>query len=795
MESKKYGMMLFEVAFVVSIAIAGSGAAATELIVHNGESIQTAVDNSISGDTIIVEPGVYKEKISTHTNDLIIMSQSGNPDDTTIQGSGFTIWASNITIKGFTIKGADENSGIAVIYRTGKCRIENNKILNYVSGIEISTGSKLNVVNNNEISNCQDGITVSEGIKNTVSNNEILNCQNGITFREGSGNIINGNEVSNCQDGITYMEGFENIVSNNKISNCGTGINTGNGDATLIENRTRVEKNTITKNDVGISVNGCGGYTIVGNIISLNKKYGYEDYSTGTNLIYNNYFNNAANVNLGGYSRYGSPGIWNTTRTAGTNIIGGPYICGNYWATPTGNGFSQTRSDANGDGISEGHYSLNGVNIDYLPLVVPAQKLEPLLPIANFSTNTSIGPAPLSVQFTDSSQYATGRNWDFGDGNSSTEQNPAHTYYATRNYTANLTATNQNGTDSKLATITVLGQNASVIPMANFSTNTTQGPAPLSVQFTDLSQNKTSRIWDFNNDGITDSSEEAPVYVYTVPGNHTVNLTAINENGTASKLGTITVTEGSGNNSEDNESTDDETNGRSRSSSSGSSGVSREPAKNVEVKELAQAFIINGKAVKFDFTKNTTCVVYVSFDAKKTAGKTTAIVEMLKGKSALVPSLPSDKVYKSFNVWIGDGRFATSKNIENPVICFKVEKSWLQNNSIDQSSITLNRYNDSKWNQLSTSLSGEDVRYLYFTANVSEFSSFAIAGKEKSIQGENKTEMELEPDNRTSNEHDTENNGLETEQKEIKSTPGFEISYGVACLLVALMYKKSKSLR
>ena len=58
--------------------------------------------------------------------------------------------------------------------------------------------------------------------------------------------------------------------------------------------------------------------------------------------------------------------------------------------------------------------------------------------------------------------------------------------------------------------------------------------------------------------------------------------------------------------------------GSSGSSSGGGAGGSPEPAKNVQVKELSQAFITNGKPVKFDFAKNATCVVYVSFDAKKT---------------------------------------------------------------------------------------------------------------------------------------------------------------------------------
>jgi PKD repeat protein len=82
-----------------------------------------------------------------------------------------------------------------------------------------------------------------------------------------------------------------------------------------------------------------------------------------------------------------------------------------------------------------------------------------------------------------------------------------------------------------------------ILPTANLSVNTPEGYAPLSVQFTDLSENETSRNWDFENDGTIDSSDEIPVYTYTAPGTYTVNLTAACENGTDSKLITINVGE------------------------------------------------------------------------------------------------------------------------------------------------------------------------------------------------------------------------------------------------------------
>jgi PKD repeat protein len=85
---------------------------------------------------------------------------------------------------------------------------------------------------------------------------------------------------------------------------------------------------------------------------------------------------------------------------------------------------------------------------------------QPILPVANFTSNVTSGPAPLSVQFTDLSKYTTEWNWDFGDGDSSTLQNPVHTYVTKGTYTITLTASNENGTDSKSATIIVTPINA-----------------------------------------------------------------------------------------------------------------------------------------------------------------------------------------------------------------------------------------------------------------------------------------------------------------------------------------------
>jgi len=80
---------------------------------------------------------------------------------------------------------------------------------------------------------------------------------------------------------------------------------------------------------------------------------------------------------------------------------------------------------------------------------------------ANFTASALNGPAPLQVQFNDTSNTGglntTSRQWNFGDGNGSTEQNPLHTYEVPGTYTVSLaiTAGGVNDTETKNALITV----------------------------------------------------------------------------------------------------------------------------------------------------------------------------------------------------------------------------------------------------------------------------------------------------------------------------------------------------
>src|SRR6185503_20670925 len=80
----------------------------------------------------------------------------------------------------------------------------------------------------------------------------------------------------------------------------------------------------------------------------------------------------------------------------------------------------------------------------------------PTVPTANFSADQASGFVPLAVTFTDLSSSGgstiTSWAWNFGDGATSTAQNPSHTYLVPGTYTVSLTATNAIGSDGEVKT-------------------------------------------------------------------------------------------------------------------------------------------------------------------------------------------------------------------------------------------------------------------------------------------------------------------------------------------------------
>jgi PKD repeat protein len=108
-------------------------------------------------------------------------------------------------------------------------------------------------------------------------------------------------------------------------------------------------------------------------------------------------------------------------------------------------------------------------------------------PAADFSATPVTGVVPLTVTFTDlSANIPTSWSWSFGDGMTSTLQNPGHTYEAAGVYTVTLIAANDTGSDTEIKPdYIVVGSSTSITPTTSTS-STLDGPEEdLIVDFAD----------------------------------------------------------------------------------------------------------------------------------------------------------------------------------------------------------------------------------------------------------------------------------------------------------------------
>lgn len=165
------------------------------------------------------------------------------------------------------------------------------------------------------------------------------------------------------------------------------------------------------------------------------------------------------------------------------------------------------------------------------------------LPITEFTASHFIGIAPMKVQFTDMSRNGVDSwIWEFGDGNTSSLQNPLHTYKESGFYTVTLTVSNPIGSDSieKVALINVMDEG---VPIAKFMNEPSTGFSPSTRNFTNLSSgNIGAWRWDFGDGGR--SSDKDPFYIYNKPGIYTVRLTVDGPNGTDQEAETIDIMDG-----------------------------------------------------------------------------------------------------------------------------------------------------------------------------------------------------------------------------------------------------------
>ncbi|VVB50578.1 Uncharacterised protein [uncultured archaeon] len=164
--------------------------------------------------------------------------------------------------------------------------------------------------------------------------------------------------------------------------------------------------------------------------------------------------------------------------------------------------------------------------------------------------------------------------------------------------------------------------------------------------------------------------------------------------------------------------------------SSGGGEVSfRENLSNIELIEKCELPIYRNVTTFYSFTHVKNPVMFVNITGNTSMDIITALAQVLKGTSTLVKTPPEGLVYKNVNIWVGTPGFATSRNIKEASIKFRVENSWMSANNVTSSDIVFVKWNGNSWIELETNVLSKDDTNTFFEGKTITFSPFAIIAK------------------------------------------------------------------
>jgi nitrous oxidase accessory protein len=294
----------------------------------NFASIQNAVDNAHSGDTVMVNPGVYRENVAVNKELTLLSNPALSDNDTNrtyvigavSKNDVFDVSSNNVKIDGFYIIG-------------GRSGVEREEI-----GIDLEGVENCSLSNNAIVLN-DVGISLNGSKSNYLDSNVVSLGDKGITLIDSDGNILSNNTVTTNSDGISLNNSLNNTLISNIADANTIGVYLGMSRGNIFT------YNTIMRNLYGINGEAAKSNFMVNNSLYLNS-IGINLIGSSENSIYENQFANFFDAVDDGKN------IWNSTSK------------GNFWQNYTG-------QDADGNGIGDTPYVINQMteSIDYMPLM------------------------------------------------------------------------------------------------------------------------------------------------------------------------------------------------------------------------------------------------------------------------------------------------------------------------------------------------------------------------------------------------------------------------------------------
>lgn len=271
-------------------------------------TIQDAIDVAEDGDIIQVKSGVYYESIVIDKQ-ITLIGDGIVEINANEAYYGFELRADGIRIENLKVTHCGSGGNKAAIRIISNRNTVKDCIIqhNHNFGLIIYKNASENLVQSVTVSDNYCGIYIESATSNIISDSTLFdNAIYGIHIRYSNDNILHGNSISDEIVGIYLWRSYNNTIKDNSITSC--------------------------------------------------SLHGVDLRTSHNNLIYNNYLNCSKNGYDTGVNNY------YVDLSQDTNIISGPYLCGNYWS-------DYSDGDIDENGIGDTSYEIpGGNNIDPYPL-------------------------------------------------------------------------------------------------------------------------------------------------------------------------------------------------------------------------------------------------------------------------------------------------------------------------------------------------------------------------------------------------------------------------------------------